>query len=115
MLAFMTYGEAKHYETLSGTTLDTAVGCTAANLTGPTIEGISKGQLCRAILVTVEGASVNVCIDGTTPTLSAGTNRGHTLTAGMSFMIVGWENVKQTKFLASAAVSGAIVKITYFF
>ena len=110
----MTYGEAKKYETLSGATLDTAVHCTKANLTTADIEGL-KGLSCRAILVTIEGASVNIRIDSGTPTTTSSTNLGHTLTSGMSFMIVGWENVVNTMFIASAASSGAIVKITYFF
>jgi hypothetical protein len=112
MVVFSGYGEAKNYETLTG--LDPAKGFTAANLYTPDIQG-KKGLPCKAALITVETNSVNITLDGTVPTHTAGTNIGHLLTAGQSMIIMGWENVRQFLAIDAANGSGGVIKCTFFF
>jgi hypothetical protein len=41
----------------------------------------------KTMLLTVETASINFTMDTTTPTVTAGTNLGHTLVSGQSMLI----------------------------
>ena len=111
-MVFPTNGEARDYETVGTTT--TAIGCTASKLVDDDTEGL-KGLPCRAILVTIETASLNICFDGTTPTTVASTNNGHTLIANQSILITGWENVRNFLCINAVASSGAVAKITYYY
>lgn len=91
---------------------NTATGITASKLTG---SGIWANQQASAALVSVESNSINFCIDGSSPTASAGTNLCHRLDAGQSLMVQGPQNVRN--FLCIDRVSGstATVKITIYF
>jgi hypothetical protein len=111
MEVFSMYGDAGGYETI--TNLDTAVGFTHSEFEPST--GEFHDIQCKAALVTVETASINFTIDGTTPTYTAGTNVGHTLVAGQSMLILGHRNIMN--FLAIDAVdeTHAIMKVTYYF
>jgi hypothetical protein len=93
-------------------------------LQAETLTGVSTGTVAisqapiaikfwgvpKSLLITVETASINFCMDGTTPTATAGTNLGHTLTSGQSLLIYGIESIKNLKIINSVNASGAIVK-----
>lgn len=69
----------------------------------------------KSSLITVETASINFTLDGTTPTATAGTNYGHTVSAGQNFTITGWNNIRNFKCINAVASNGAIVKYSLFF
>ena len=69
----------------------------------------------RAALITVETAEINFTLDGTNPTLSAGTNYGCKLYSGQSYVVSGWHNIRRFRFINSVAGNGAVVKYQLFF
>lgn len=69
----------------------------------------------KSALITVETATVNFTQDGTTPTVTSGTNFGHEITAGQSYVIRGHQNIYQFKAINSAANSGAVIKYSLFY
>ena len=75
-------------------------------------DGIAKGLQVRAALITVEIAPINFTMDGSTPTVTAGTNLGHQLAAGQSYVISGENNVRNFQCINAVASSGAIVKFS---
>jgi hypothetical protein len=73
-----------------------------------------KGQP-KAALISMETAAVNMTLDGTTPTATAGTNLGHQIASGQSYVITGWMNIRAAKFINSVNASGAILKYSMFY
>lgn len=73
-----------------------------------------EGLYPVAALVTVETASVNITIDGSTPTLSANNNVGHTLSAGQSYVLKDPNEIRKFRVINSVNASGAVVKVTYY-
>jgi hypothetical protein len=69
----------------------------------------------KAALVTAETAAVNFTLDGTTPTATAGTNLGHQLSSGQSYVVNGWQNIRSFKAINSVNASGAILKYSMFY
>ena len=69
----------------------------------------------KAALITVESATLNFTTDGTTPTLTAGTNYGHQMTSGQSTVIRGWNNIRNFRAINAANGSGAILKYSMFY
>jgi len=69
----------------------------------------------KAALITLETGSINFTLDGTTPTVTAGTNYGSTINAGGSFVIRGQSNINNFKAINSVDGSGAIMKYEMFF
>ena len=65
--------------------------------------------------VTIETADIRYTLDGTTPTLTAGTGAGHLATYGSILEIVGHMNIINFKCINAADGSGAVLKVTYFF
>lgn len=92
-----------------------------ASSTGPTSAKIAPttgsfaGKKARAAIISVEVADVRFTIDGTTPTVSAGTGAGHLLVNGASWEILGENNVENFKAINAVAGSGAVVHLTYLF
>lgn len=76
---------------------------------------VSKGLSAKAMLVTVESYSANITIDGTVPTQTGGTNRGHALIVGTMYMIENPNAVRAFKCIDATASSASTVKITCFF
>lgn len=76
---------------------------------------IKSAALPKCLLLTVETASVNITFDGTNPTLTAGTNLGHTLTTGQTMTIFNVESMRNMKVINAANASGAIVKYSIYF
>ena len=95
-------------------------GAGVAQIAGTDISGTSevyqpnrgayKGLPVRALLISAETAAVNFTFDGTTPTVAAGTNIGHQLAAGASYVVSGQNNVRNFQCINSVAANGAIVK-----
>lgn len=110
MRVFDISGIAEGFETL---TTATAVGFTAAKIL-PT-SGAFTAIKARAAIISVEVADIRFTIDGTTPTVSAGTGAGHLLSSGASFIITGERNVANFLCINAVASSGAVVKCTYLF
>jgi hypothetical protein len=69
----------------------------------------------KTMLITVETASVNITMDGTIPTATAGTNLGHTIASGQSMIIYGIDNIRKFKSINSVDSSGSIIKFTLYF
>lgn len=111
MFVFETMGVAGGFETLSDTT--SAIGFTAAMIAPTT--GNHAGKKAKAALVSVETADVRFTIDGTTPTVTAGTGAGHIIPSDGEYEIKGSANVANFKCINAVASSGAKVKCTFFF
>lgn len=111
MRVFDIVGSAVSFETLS--TLTTAKGFTST-LIAPTT-GDYAGKRARAALISVETADIRFTVDGTTPTITAGTAAGHLLPMYGSFIISGESNVANFKCINAVNASGAVVKCTYLF
>ncbi len=68
----------------------------------------------KAALITVETAAVNFTLDSINPTLTASTNFGSQIASGQSYVIVGWNNIKNFSCINSVASNGAILKYQLF-
>ena len=111
MFVFETMGVAGGFETIADTS--TAIGFTAAKIAPTT--GNHVGKKAKAALISVETADVRFTLDGTTPTITAGTGAGHLLPSGGEYEIKGTANVANFKVINAVDASGAVVKCTYFF
>lgn len=95
-------------ETLTGGT-STGTVAIAQNF----IKILSKAP-AKAALITVETAAIKFSLSGSAPTATAGTSYIHQMDAGQSYVIRGWQNIKNAKFINAVASNGAIVKYTLF-
>ena len=87
---------------------NTATGITEA-IRNPST-GDFKHLLAKAALIQNQGSyDAKFCIDGTTPTAAAGTDRGLILASGDSYAMIGYESVKN--FLVIDNVSGEACKV----
>ena len=77
--------------------------------------GIMPRTQPKAALITVEDYGLNFTLDGTTPTVTAGTNAGHTMAAGQSYVVRGYHNIKKFQCINAVNASGAIAKYSLFF
>ena len=111
MRVFPIDGIAAYFETIATTT--SSIGFTSA-LIAPTT-GTFAGKKARAAIISVETADIRFTIDGTTPTVTAGTGAGHLLPIGSSFIINGESNVENFRCINAVASSGAKVKCTLLF
>ena len=110
MRVFPIPGIAGGYESL---TTATAVGFTSAKIAPTT--GSYVGKKARAALISIETAPIRFTLDGTTPTVTAGTAAGHIMYPGDSFVALGENNIENFRAINEVAASGAVVKCTYFF
>lgn len=69
----------------------------------------------KAALITVEDFGLNFTLDGTIPTVTAGTNAGHTMAAGTSYVVRGYSNIKKFQCINAVNASGAIAKYSLFY
>lgn len=111
MRLFKEDGIAASFETI--TTLTSAKGFTSANILPTT--GNFTGKRAKFALVSVETADIRYTVDGTTPTVTAGTGAGHLATTGTYLEIRGEQNVANFKCINAVNASGANIKVTYFF
>lgn len=103
----MLYGAAYAFELLDLTD-DAAHGVTVANLQN------DDDIQVKCVLVTNEGETVNFTEHGTDPTATSGTNIGHQLVQGGSYIVNGIENVARFKAINAVAGADGIVKITFY-
>lgn len=94
-------------------TTGTAVGFTSAKILPTT--GSFAGLQARAVIISVETATVRFTIDGTTPVVTGVSQVGHLLPIGGSYEITGEKNVANFKCINAVAGSGAILVATYLF
>lgn len=69
----------------------------------------------KACLLTVEAAAINFTQDGTTPTVTAGTNYGHQIASGQSYVVSGWNNIRNFQCINAVNASGAILKYSLYY
>lgn len=69
----------------------------------------------KSVLLTIESATCNVTLDGTTPTVQGGTNSGHTLAVGSEKYYDGYDTVRQFKAINAVNANGSIVKYSLFY
>jgi hypothetical protein len=93
----------------SGEVLTGAVSSGTVVIPGDLLPINFPGMSISTILIEVEAASINFTIDGTTPTVTAGTNQGMTLTAG-TFYTIDQEHLRSFKCINAVNASGAKVK-----
>jgi len=110
MQVFDVQGDAGTPENITPTS---STGITAA-IRHPT-SGKYKGMTAKSALITCEAGDVHMTLDGTAPTALAGTNVGHVLYVGDSYVIRGQENVKNALFIDRVAATPGIIKVTPFF
>lgn len=110
MRVFPISGIAAGYEEL---TTATAVGFTSTVIAPTT--GDFANKKARAAIISVEVGDIRFTIDGTTPTLTAGTAVGHLLKSGSSYEIDGEKNVENFLCINAVDASGALVKCTLLF
>jgi hypothetical protein len=91
---------------------DTATGI-ASNKVVATIHGAEKQAI--GALITCEDNTVHITFDGTAPTATAGTNVGHPLSAGDSYVIRSGPNVRNFQCIDAVSGSAGTVKVTVFF
>jgi hypothetical protein len=113
MYVFDEYGDAQQYESFSSISAITQLSKSKWEPIS-TNDPLMKGLQAKAALITVETANINFTLDGTSPTVTSGTNVGHTLVAGDSILIKGAVNIAAFKMIDNAG-STAVVKVTYFF
>jgi len=100
-------GDPGEIELISDVTA--AIGLTATTY-APT-SGLFKGMQARSVLIQIIGASANVTLNGTTPTITAGTDKGLTLTAGTNMVVSNPNAVINMKFINAVAAAAGTVKI----
>jgi hypothetical protein len=103
-------GDAGGYENIVPG--NTATGITAT-LLNATIHEATKQAM--GALLTCENETVNFTFDGTAPTAIAGTNVGHALAAGNSYVIRGIHNLRNFQCIDAVASSAGTVKVTILF
>ena len=69
----------------------------------------------KAALITVKTAAIQFTLSGVTPTVIAGTNHGHQMDAGQSYVIRGYSNIRKFKCINATNANGAIVEYSLLF
>lgn len=101
------HGTAYAHEKLDLTD-DGAKGPTASNLKD------SNNLPVKTMLVSVEGNTCNFSEHGTAPTATSGSNIGHKMAAGTSYVVNGIENITNFKIINAVAASDGIPKLTFY-
>lgn len=73
-----------------------------------------KVRRAEEVFISVETADIRYTIDGTTPTVTAGTGIGHLATSGSTITIVGFEAISKFRAINAVASSGSAIQATYF-
>ena len=101
-------GECKAYESLATTA---SIGFTSTYYNYSSLNYMPM----KAALITVETADIRFTMDGTTPTTTATTAVGHLMVSGQSYVVRGWENIRNFRCINAVASSGAVVRASYFY
>jgi hypothetical protein len=72
-------------------------------------------QSPKAALITIETAAINFTQGGILPTATSGTNYGHIMSAGQSYVLRGYSNIRNFKAINSVASNGAILKYSLYY
>jgi hypothetical protein len=103
-------GVASQYEALTptaSTTFTSSKVCSTAS---------GGGTVCaKAALISVETGGIRFTLDGTTPTTTASTAVGHLIASGDSYVVRGYENIKNFKCIQAVTATGGVVKVTFFY
>lgn len=102
-------------EKITDLTSATALTATTYNLVPTTLVPYSTTRRPRSAVIQVKGASINWCVDGTTPTVTAGTNVGFLSAAGEFITIDGHQNISQFRAINETASNGAYLEVVYFY
>ena len=109
MISFTHDGECKAYESIATTA---AIGFTSTYFRYPS----DFGAQMKAALITVETADIRFTMDGTTPVVTAtGGGVGHLMVSGQSYVVRGWENIRNFRCINAVASSGAVVRCSFFY
>ncbi len=101
------FGDAYAFE-LMNLEDDTAQSPTASNL------ATSNKQPVSHILVTCEDNTAHFTEHGTAPTAKSGTDVGHAITAGQSYVVRGVVNAGNFQIINAVAGSDAVIKLTFY-
>ena len=96
-------------ETLTGATSTGTVAIIQDFI--PLITGVQP----KAALISVKTAAIQFTLSGVTPTVIGGTNHGHQMDAGQSYVIRGYSNIRKFKCINAVNANGAIVEYSLFF
>ena len=91
---------------------DVSTGITAGLLTPAS--GSFNAMNAVAGLITAENQTMHFTLDGTAPTAAAGTDLGHDLAAGDSYMIRGKTNMANFRIIDRVSGSAGQLKVTVF-
>jgi hypothetical protein len=69
----------------------------------------------KAALITVETASIRFSLSGHIAGTAAGSNIGHNMDAGQSYVVRGWDNIKKFSAINAVASNGAVIKYSLMF
>ena len=106
---------ARDHESI--TTLTSSTGLTSTKYVKESTANDPFSRIRHAVevVITVEVADIRWTIDGTVPTVSAGTGLGHIASLGDDITITGHDNIKNFRAINAVAANGAALRITYFF
>ncbi len=94
-----------------------APGDVVTGITSTLYQKVVHGVEMSAIgaLITCEDETVHITFDGTPPTAAAGTNIGHALSAGDSYVLRSGPNVRNFQCIDAVSGSAGTIKVTVFF
>ena len=105
---------------ISGTPTATGETWTGGTSTGTVVTAqapltLKVGGCPKSALITIETATLTMTMDGVTPTASAGTNYGHQIAAGQSYVNTGLDNLTNFQAINTVNANGAIMKYSLFY
>jgi hypothetical protein len=109
--------KARTHEKVSTLTSSIGFASTSYDVSGALTGSDANFKLLNAeeAVITVETADIRWTIDGTVPTVTAGTALGHLASAGDVITISGYENIKAFRAINAVAASGSTLRATFMF
>ena len=107
--------KARKHEKSASLTASTGFTSTNYDVTNVVGSNYFKTVYAEEVVVTIESNDVRWTVDGTTPTVTAGTALGHLASAGDVLTITGYENIKNFSAINAVAGSAATFRATFFF
>lgn len=108
---FASDGECGGYEKLS--TITSSTGFTAAKV--EPVTGWPRGRIAKAVLITVETASIRFTMDGTAAVVTGGSEAGSLMSDEQSYMVRGAKTVRNFRCINAVASNGAKVFCHFFY
>lgn len=106
---------AKAHEKISTLTSSTALTAATYNLAVTTNAPFDRVRTPKSALLQVETANIRWTVDGTTPTVTAGTGIGFVAIPYQFLVIDGYENITKFRMINEVASNGATVQVSYFY